>query len=347
MEGLFSSNLSSRYELWFFNLAQGDVREGGQLTGGNLARTLRDAVELWRLSRDADLVHIHSALGPQLTLLRAGCLAAAAKLGRSAVAVHGHGGRIEQWVSNSRTKWVARLGLAFADRVICVSVGSYSALVAALGQERVVLIENGVDVDAFGPASEGGAIPRLLFVGGLTPRKGAIDLMVASAMLTDRGVKHELLLVGGTPDEGRQEEIRVRKAAPPHAQFLGLLPHSAMPDLYRAVDVFCLPSWWEAMPLSVLEAMASGLPVVASRVGDIPRLVEDGVSGRLVAARAPEQLADALESVLQDSSLRRRMGQAGRRLVQERFTVDESTARVDAVYSELLGMKQVPRDFEE
>jgi glycosyltransferase involved in cell wall biosynthesis len=89
------------------------------------------------------------------------------------------------------------------------------------------------------------------------------------------------------------------------------------------------------MPLSILEAMASGLPVVATRVGDIPRVVEDGVTGILVPPREPEMLAEALATLLADPELRRRMGAAGRRRVEEHFTAARAVARIDELYRQL------------
>jgi glycosyltransferase involved in cell wall biosynthesis len=108
-----------------------------------------------------------------------------------------------------------------------------------------------------------------------------------------------------------------------------------MPAEFAAADVFCLPSWWEAMPLSVLEAMATGLPVVATDVGDVGRSVVDGVTGRVVPVRDPEALADALEPLLTDPELRRRMGKAGLERVCEMFSSEVTADRVSAVYEEL------------
>jgi glycosyltransferase involved in cell wall biosynthesis len=108
-----------------------------------------------------------------------------------------------------------------------------------------------------------------------------------------------------------------------------------MADLYRAVDLFCLPSWWEAMPLTVLEAMASGLPVVATTVGDIARAVEDGVTGRLVPPQQATALVDALEPLLRDASLRMSMGAAGRDRVQRLFNIQATCAAIGAIYREL------------
>jgi len=108
-----------------------------------------------------------------------------------------------------------------------------------------------------------------------------------------------------------------------------------MPGLYRQADIFCLPSWSEGMPLSVLEAMATGLPVVASDVGDIARAVEDRVTGRIIRAQDIDGLTDSLEPLLLDAGLRRRLGDAGRRRVEERFNLAQTCARLDALYGEV------------
>jgi glycosyltransferase involved in cell wall biosynthesis len=89
------------------------------------------------------------------------------------------------------------------------------------------------------------------------------------------------------------------------------------------------------MPLSVLEAMAAGLPVVATDVGDVGRAVADGVTGHVVPVRNPEKLADALEPLLVDPELRRRMGRAGRERVVQMFSSDVTAASVSALYDEL------------
>jgi glycosyltransferase involved in cell wall biosynthesis len=219
--------------------------------------------------------------------------------------------------------------------VVAVSEGGQRALVRATGR-AIRLVENGVELGPALTARTGDGAPRVLFAGVLTPRKGVVDLLLASRLLAERGVPHELVLAGGTPDEGPDAEAEVRAAAEgSRARFLGAQPHEAMTGLYREADVFCLPSWWEAMPLSVLEAMASGLPVVASMVGDIPRAVEDGVTGRLVPPRQPAALADALEPLLRDRASRRAMGLAGRQRAEREFDLAETVNEIDALYREI------------
>jgi len=335
---LQKSELQLSHELRLLNLYQDGDRAGGRLTMANVARTLGDVGRVWRAARAAELIHIHTALVPLVTLVRVFGLSLAARLAGARVLVHAHSGMVEPWLRSRPRRLLARLALGAAHSVVTVSSGSEAALKATLGRDRVRLIYNGVDLAAYdsGPAHNP---PRILFAGVLTPRKGVVDLLEASRLLLDRGVAHELLLAGGAPEEGARVEAEVRRAADtaaPGARFLGPQPHEAMPALYRRADIFCLPSWWEAMPLTILEAMAAGLPVVATPVGDIARMVEDGVTGRLVAPNRPQALAEALEPLLRSVGLRRAMGRMGRERVGERFSISGTAAALDRAYREVL-----------
>jgi len=314
---LLNSDLRARHDLRLLNLYRSDVLHGGRFTSANIAETLADAGRVWRGSRSADIVHINIALVPLATLLRTGLLALSARLGGAQL---------------------ARLMLLPARRIITVSQSSRAPLAASVGVNRLVVIPNGVDVSAYGPAEPSHNPPRILFAGVISPRKGVVDLLKASGILHARGVAHEVLLAGGPPAEGPRPEAEARLAAATNgapARFLGPQPHEAMAALYRSADLFCLPSWIEAMPLTILEAMATGLPVVATSVGDIGHVVEDGVSGRLVPLRAPDALANALEPLLTQPPLRRAMGKAARQRVQERFDISQMCASVEAVYRAL------------
>ncbi|HAP90630.1 MAG TPA: hypothetical protein DCR15_13225 [Arthrobacter bacterium] len=337
LQGVLASELSHRYHLRLLNLYRDEALNGGRLTWGNVRRTVADATRVWHAGARSDIVHTHTALIPHVTLVRAGLLALAGRARGCRVIVHVHSGRSGPWLSSATRRLLARLALSPAHRVVTVSEAGRAALGGTIGWDRVRLIDNGVDLTRFGPPGPANDPPRILYSGVLSPRKGVIDLLQASAILTGRGVAHEVILVGGTPERGEVEEAAVRRAAGPTATFLGPRPHEAMPDLYRSADLLCLPSWSEGMPLSVLEGMASGLPVVASTVGDIPRAVIDGATGRLTPPRDPAALADALEPLLRDPSLRRVMGAAGRRRIEERFDVVKTCRALDTLYEEVAG----------
>ena len=198
----------------------------------------------------------------------------------------------------------------------------------------VVFVPNGVDVNRFHPTENTSTSPVVLYVGLLSPRKGVVDLMKASQALRDKGIEHRLILLGGRPDEGDEAEAEVRAAAPSYAELPGSVPYEEVPQRMADADIFCLPSWYEAMPISILEAMASGLPVVATAVGQIPEVVDDEV-GELVPPNDPQQLGNALEGLLLEPELRQRKGAAARDRVAKGFSLDEGIDRIESVYREV------------
>ena len=313
------------YDVVFVNLAEGARREGGRLSWGNATRTFTDAARIFRVARRGDVVHVHSALAPTVTGLRAGLLVRAARLRGARTVVHAHGGRLVHSLTSRPRRALARRTLAPADAVIAVSTRVRDVLLASgLDPARVRYLANGVAVQRFADVTSGRPHhpPRVLFVGGLTPRKGVLDLMAASTMLLDEGVRHELWLVGGVPDEGTDSHQQVLDAVPSHAEMVGMVDPSEMAATYAQVDVFCLPSWWEAMPLTVLEAQAAGLPVVATDVGDVSSMVVDGTTGHLVPAQDRVALADALRSLLTDEGRRAEMGRQAQAHVRDGFAVE-------------------------
>jgi glycosyltransferase involved in cell wall biosynthesis len=343
LETLLTSRLAEEHDLRFLNVAHAGTPEGGRPSVGNLRRTVADTWAVWRGAAGCDIVHIHSALAPTVTVLRAAALALAGRARGCAVVVHAHGGNIQFWLTTPLRRWLLRLAMLPAHRVVAVWTAGEEVLRRVLPPDRVMLIDNGVPVDGYPelpvdgyPELEGDHDPpRILYVGLLTPRKGVLDLLEASRLLRERGVPHETWLLGGTPDEGPAAEAEVRAGLDGSAKLLGTRAPEEMPAEFAAADVFCLPSWWEAMPLSVLEAMAAGLPVVATDVGDVGRSVADGVTGYVVPVRNPEKLAAALETLLVDRAQRRRMGAAGRARVVELFSGEVTAAKVSALYEEL------------
>lgn len=337
LQMLLDSELSQWHELTLLNQSRGDEPQAGRFTTGNVGRLLRDARELWQAAADHDVVHLHTALAPGVTAVRAGVLALVGRARGARVVVHAHGGRLLLWMTTPGRRRLVRGALAPSHRVLAVSSLLQSALAGA-AHRPVDLVDNGVDVERFSPRDVvEHDPPRVLYVGLLTPRKGVLDLIDASRLLTDRGVRHELLLVGGTPSEGGPAEEQVRSAVRHStAQLLGERLPEQMPSVYAQADVLCLASWYEAMPLSVLEALASGLPVVATDVGDVARVVIPGKTGALAEPQDPSSLADALEPLLRDAGLRRRMAAAGRQQVVEHFSSAQTARSVHDVYQQVL-----------
>jgi glycosyltransferase involved in cell wall biosynthesis len=150
------------------------------------------------------------------------------------------------------------------------------------------------------------------FVGGLQPAKGLDDLAAAVA---SANVDVSVIIAGDGPARARLE-----RSFGDEATFLGSVPYAQVPALYHAFDLLALPSHTEGLPRVVLEAQATGTPVIATRVGGVPEAVTDGETGLLCPPRRPSDLAAALDRLGSDAAERRRLGQNGRRAVEEGFS---------------------------
>lgn len=227
----------------------------------------------------------------------------------------------------------AVVGVAAEERDAAVRDGLVPA-----SRARVVL--NGVDPEiGAAPRAElkraRGEGPLFGLVAGLRDQKGLPTLLEALELLGARGKAVRFAIVGDGP---LAEEVAERVASGPLAETTTVLPFGGRvePNL-AALDVFVLPSYWEGLPIAVLEAMALGLPVIASAVGGTPEAVEAGVTGLLVPPSDPAALAAAIEELAGDPSRRTRMGAAGRERVAERFRIDRMVDEVLALYLEVAG----------
>ena len=207
-----------------------------------------------------------------------------------------------------------RLVRPLTTRFICVSETTRAAGLAArtCTTAQAIVIPNGVDLTK--PRSPlAGTPPRVLAVGRLKEPKDFLTLLTALARVEE---PYRAAVIGDGPDRRALEE----PARDAHVELLG--ERSDVPEQLAASDVFALASNSEGLPISILEAMAAGLPVVASRVGGVPELVVDGETGLLVPPGDVVALAAALRLLLSDAALRRRLGSAGRRRAEERFGLD-------------------------
>ena len=232
----------------------------------------------------------------------------------------------------------------FTDRVIYVShkVREEALRFGVTPKGRSVVIENGIDLQAYNKAIDRVAIREALntpvsatvfcFVGRFTEQKGIDILLRALLKMRDRFALFRVWLVGEGPLQTQLEQCVAKEGLEKVVQFLGY--REDIPAVLRASDVFVLPSRYEAMPMSLLEAMASGLPCVVSDVGDNARLVEDGVTGFVVPPEDPDTLAEAMRKMLANPDIRRTMGEAAHRKAQQ-YSVERMVARVTEVYESL------------
>jgi glycosyltransferase involved in cell wall biosynthesis len=233
--------------------------------------------------------------------------------------------------------------------------------------DRCQTVSNGVDVGRFfgrnGHAAPGeGGDKRLLFVGRISPEKGVHVLLDAFQKVVERCPRARLEVVGpqgaapiefivGLADDPRVSGLasfyqgdyfsrlrgRLSSDALGRVSFKGHVAHSRLSDHYRNADVLINPSLSEAFGMSLVEAMAAGVPVVATRVGGVPEVVEDGKTGLLVEPGDASALAGAILRLLTDDGLRRSMGEAARRRAVERYSWEAVADRLWHHYKTVCG----------
>jgi phosphatidylinositol alpha-1,6-mannosyltransferase len=241
-----------------------------------------------------------------------------------------------------------------ANRIAAVSTSIRSDLTSRYGvrDERIRVVYNGVNTNLFRPIDDPQFPEKLviqgkkvvLYVGHFSPRKGLPFLIRAMRTVTSEVKDSVLVCVGGVPPWlpksdywGYLTLLIEQNDLKNKVVLVDRVPNEKLPDYYSISSVFVLPSFYEAFPKVLIEAMACGKPVVTSRMGGTRDSTEDGVNGFLVNYGDPVDLANAIVKVLQDEQLAARMGRSGRERVSRDFTWEAVARRIDAIYEEVIG----------
>jgi glycosyltransferase involved in cell wall biosynthesis len=279
------------------------------------ARDLLGLLELAALIRRErpDIVHANSSKAGLLGRTAAAALGVPVRI----FTAHGWAFKAHSGPVSVLYRWVDRLMAPLTTTTVCVSERERSAGVAArtCRARDTVVIPTAVDAGAVPQARLDGSPPRVIMVGRLAAPKDPVTLVRALAGV--RRASFTATIVGDGPDRPAVE-AEIRAAGLEGVVELAGERHD-VPRLLADAEVFVLSSRSEGAPLSVLEAMAAGLPVVASAVGGVPEIVADGATGLLVPPGNVAALAAALEQLLADAALRRRLGAAGRERARARF----------------------------
>jgi glycosyltransferase involved in cell wall biosynthesis len=236
-------------------------------------------------------------------------------------------------------RWRLDAKLARAAFVVCVSHFCRSqAMIWTLPErwDRLHIVHCGIDPAAYTPVRHTDKGSRLIFVGRLAAVKGVGVLLDALATLSAKYPNLRLILVGDGPDRAWLE---ARATVLGIAERVTITGHIAPQDVAKRLaesDVFVMASFAEGVPVVLMEAMASELPVVATRIAGIPELVEDGVNGFLVAPGDAAGLAARIDPLLENPELRTRLGRAGRAKVKAEFETGQETAKLKSLFERVL-----------
>lgn len=247
-----------------------------------------------------------------------------------------------------RRRWINQLTFPWVHRITALSESHKSYLVDCEGMDpdKIEIIPNGIDVDKFTSASRGAEVrqsqgisaeqPVIGIVAMLRPEKAHDVFLQAARLVLDQIPSARFLIVGDGPERLQLEKLTRELALEGAVRFLGVQKDVA--PILDALDVAVLSSRpvVETLSVSLLECMAAGKPVVATRVGSLAELVEEGKSGFLVEPGDWEAMAGRILQLIQDRSLAGRMGQEGRQKVRKHYTLEQVVKQTEAFFEKLL-----------
>jgi glycosyltransferase involved in cell wall biosynthesis len=308
----------------------------------DFARLIRGLV---RVRPEAALVHASSSL----SIMRDWVFMVTARLAGAKVICHYHGTVHARFPSGQTRsgRAIGRLLMSAAHRVIVVGPTYQQQMGEAWKRADLAWAPNMADVALFRSMPHDTPAPWLapgeravLFVGRLSAAKGIYDLFDAIPLVTGRHPEARFVLLGVAESDAMEAVVRAeaeRRGVAGRIAFLGPLDGRDKAAAYVTSHLIAVPSRTEAFPLVIPEAMAAGLPVVAAAVGAIPDFVKDGEDGFLVTPGNPPELADRICRLLDDDSLRRRIGERVRERARREFTIEIGCGKVAAVIKDALG----------
>jgi glycosyltransferase involved in cell wall biosynthesis len=258
----------------------------------------------------------------------------------------GRTGTVASWAIRQHEQWATRYeqnAMQHSDGLIAVS----EALLEHMKQSvpniaaRTRVIPNGIHISKISSNNsntEGvSSHRRLLFVGRLDPIKGVFPLFDAMKQVKS---DIELVMVGDGPSRAELEKRIVEAGLQKRIRLVGAQPATVVQEWLRQSTALVLPSFYESLPLVIMEANAAGLPVIASEVGGIPTLVQQGDNGWLTPPNDPEALAKTIDWLFSDLENAKKMGENGRKRMQQQFSWHGVTERTEALYEQLMAQKQ-------
>jgi len=292
-----------------------------------------------------DVVVVHSA--QSLSFLRDWAFMSMSRLSGARVVCHYHGTPHARFPSAQTAfgRWAGGVLVRAAHRVIVVSPGYSAEFARAWRRPDVTWLPNGTEVALF----ERAQAPRapwleagergILFMGRLSTPKGIWDLLDAIPGVLARHGEARFVLAGVAEDEAQERALRgavERRGLASHLTFLGSVEGHSRLLAYSSASIFVLPSWTEAFPLVIPEAMAAGLPVVVTSVGAIRDFVVDGEDGFVVPPRDPAALTAAVNRLLDDPALCQRISEHVRMRARREFDIEAGVTKLSALLRDVL-----------
>jgi len=288
---------------------------------------IAQSLALQKWSRDCDIIHANWTLSGIIAWLTQ-------FIHHRPFVVTVHGSDIYQGTKTGWIRWLTKISLSQANAIIAVS-NDLAEKVIELGIDKGIIrvIPDGIDVAKFQPEEAKKREDMILFVGSLIPRKGCKYLIHAFGSLIRKLPNYQLHFVGEGPDRPELQQLVVNMSIKDQVCFHGTLSRDDVTRFMSSAKLFVLPSLEEGLGVVILEAIASGTPCVASRIGGIPDIITEG-TGRLVPPSDPAALDAAMYEILSSPEIWKSLSLACRKRAVEVFAWDRIGAQLSKLYQE-------------
>ena len=309
----------------------------GTMVDGSKCRKLQQAVKAYmrflvKLPR-YDIVHVNMA--SDSSYYRKALFVQTARIYHKKIVIHQHGGSFQEFYHqelSERGRRRARRVLSMGDAFLVLGTEWKKFFGPLIGEERITVLPNAVRIPKKTEKQYG--THRILFLGRLCKAKGIGELFGAVRQLREKYPGVHLYLAGVWEEEELAGQMRMPEGCVTETGWIG---GDQKQRYLQECDIFVLPSYFEGQPVSVLEAMANGCGVVASRVGDIPDMIVDGKTGFLCRPQDTENLREKLDRLLSDPVLCRTLGENARRKAEEEFSIESNIEQLLKIYRGLVG----------
>lgn len=343
-QSLLNSSLPNRVNFRFVRTSsqRRELSNSGRISVSNLLAAIIDCGRFASatLKHRPQVAHIATAYG--LSFIKHSiCVGIARGLG-SRVLLHPHCSFSVLYTERSKLwQWLFRQVIRLTDGIIALSK-EWEQVNAVDSTCRIYSIPNAIDLNFYRDIArkrlektcEEGRL-NILYLGYLGRAKGSFDVIDAAREIQSQGIDIIFNLVGDELSPGEQEHLQEQINTYKIHKLVRVFPpafDSEKLTFFRNADVFIYPSYHEGMPIAVLEAMACGLPIVATRVGGLPDLINEGVNGILMDPGKPDQLAAALNKLFADKELRYSMQQRSYQLVSEQYDIEKRVSQLVEIY---------------
>ena len=342
---LMDSALADDFEVVHFQVGS-EARDEGAL--GRFMRLVLSPFFLAAtiVFRHVSLVHINTSLNPRAYWRDLAYLAVSKMLG-ARVVYQVHGGALPQrfFAGSKLLTEFLRFTLKAPDLVLVLAQVELEAYRNFVPEQHVVALPNGIDCRPYGavPAvqTEKGHTLRLVYIGRIAREKGLYETLQGMRLAHELGVDAHLVIAGSGAEESRLRRYAQALGIAARTCFVGPVFGADKVKLLAGADVTILPSYSEGLPYALLEAMAAGIPVIATPVGAIPDVVTDGIHGFLVPPRDGKSIAESLAILAGDRERLGWMSRACRRRIRAAFSIERLAQELSLHYAQLCGNVRV------